>query len=136
MLGVWRKVPENDDRSLEEGAGKRCSEFGGRCRKAMLGVYFPPSRLVFPVPAHHYLFAPLLLSSYSPHLFLPISFRVVCHTSLRPAASTSLCSPAFISYSFLFFLTFFFFSCFFSVFILFYFFIEFVCSKPQDPFTK
>ena len=38
MLGVWRKVPESDARSLEEGAGKRCSEFGGRCRKAMLGV--------------------------------------------------------------------------------------------------
>ena len=39
MLGVWRKVPESDARSLEEGAGKRCQEFGGRCRKAMLGVW-------------------------------------------------------------------------------------------------
>ena len=37
-LGVWRKVPESDARSVEEGAGKRCSECGGRCRKAMLGV--------------------------------------------------------------------------------------------------
>ena len=26
MLGVWRKVLEIDARSLEEGAGKRCSE--------------------------------------------------------------------------------------------------------------
>ena len=24
MLGVWRKVPESDARSLAEGAGKRC----------------------------------------------------------------------------------------------------------------
>ena len=32
-------MPESDARSLEEGAGKRCSEFGGRCRKAMLGVW-------------------------------------------------------------------------------------------------
>ena len=24
MLGVWRKVPENDARNVEEGAGKRC----------------------------------------------------------------------------------------------------------------
>ena len=39
MLGVWRKVPERDARILEEGAGKRYSEFGGRCRKAMLGVW-------------------------------------------------------------------------------------------------
>ena len=30
------KVPESDARSLEEGAGKRCSEFRGRCRKAIL----------------------------------------------------------------------------------------------------
>ena len=39
MLGVWRKVPESDARSVEEGAGKPCSECGGRCRKAMLGVW-------------------------------------------------------------------------------------------------
>ena len=26
MLGVWRKVPESDARSLEEDAGMRCSE--------------------------------------------------------------------------------------------------------------
>ena len=58
MLGVWRKEPEcdarslevteSDARSLEEGArmrctesggnGKRCSESGGRGQKAMLGV--------------------------------------------------------------------------------------------------
>ena len=25
--------------SLEEGAGKRCSDFGGRCRKVMLGFW-------------------------------------------------------------------------------------------------
>ena len=25
---VWRKVPESDARSVEEGAGKRCSESG------------------------------------------------------------------------------------------------------------
>ena len=36
---VWRKVPESGARSLAEGAGKRCSEFGGRCRKAVLGVW-------------------------------------------------------------------------------------------------
>ena len=36
---VWRKLPESDARSLEEVAGKRCLEFGGRCRKAMLGVW-------------------------------------------------------------------------------------------------
>ena len=29
--------------SLEEGAGKWCSEFGGRCQKAMLGVCCSPS---------------------------------------------------------------------------------------------
>ena len=39
MLGVWRKVPECDARSLDEDAGMRCSEFGGRCRNAMLGVW-------------------------------------------------------------------------------------------------
>ena len=38
MLGVRRKVPENDVRRTEEDAGKRCSERRGRCRKAMLGV--------------------------------------------------------------------------------------------------
>ena len=32
-------MPERDARSVEEGAGKRCSECGGRCRKAMLGVW-------------------------------------------------------------------------------------------------
>ena len=36
---VWRKVPESDARSLVEGAGKRCLEFGGRYRKGMLGVW-------------------------------------------------------------------------------------------------
>ena len=39
MLGVWRKVPESDARSVEQGAGKRCSERGGRCRKAMLRAW-------------------------------------------------------------------------------------------------
>ena len=34
-LGVWKKVPERYSRSLEKGAGKRRSEFGGRCRKEM-----------------------------------------------------------------------------------------------------
>ena len=38
---VWRKLPESDARSLEEVAGKRCLEFGGRCRKAMPGVWVP-----------------------------------------------------------------------------------------------
>ena len=32
-------MPENDTRSLEEGAGKRYWEFGGRCRKAMAGLW-------------------------------------------------------------------------------------------------
>ena len=36
---VGRTVPESDAGSLEDGAGKRCWEFGGRCRKAMLGVW-------------------------------------------------------------------------------------------------
>ena len=41
---VWKKAPKSDARfwqSLDEGTGKRCSilaEFGGRCRKTMLGV--------------------------------------------------------------------------------------------------
>ena len=34
MFGGVTKV----GKSLEEGAGKQCSEFGGRCRKAMFGV--------------------------------------------------------------------------------------------------
>ena len=39
--GEWPAVPNSKHwftTSLEEGAGKRCSEFGGRCRKAVLGV--------------------------------------------------------------------------------------------------
>ena len=32
-------LPESGARSVEEGAGKRCSECGGRCRKAVLGVW-------------------------------------------------------------------------------------------------
>ena len=36
---VGRMVPESDAGSLEDGAGKRRWEFGGRCRKATLGVW-------------------------------------------------------------------------------------------------
>ena len=32
-------MPESAAWSLEEGAGKQCLEFGGRCRKAMLGLW-------------------------------------------------------------------------------------------------
>ena len=33
MPGFWRKVPESDARSLEEGGGKVCQDFGGRSGK-------------------------------------------------------------------------------------------------------
>ena len=36
---ILEEGPESDARSLEEGAGKRYSEFGGRCRKAMPGCW-------------------------------------------------------------------------------------------------
>ena len=36
---ILEEGPERDARSLEEGAGKRYSEFGGRCRKAMPGIW-------------------------------------------------------------------------------------------------
>ena len=35
IRGFERKAPESDALSLEESAGKRCVEFGGKCRKAM-----------------------------------------------------------------------------------------------------
>ena len=36
---VLKKVPESGARSVKEGARKRCSEYAGRCRKAVLGVW-------------------------------------------------------------------------------------------------
>ena len=59
---VGRTVPESDAGCLEDGAGKRRWEFGGGCRKAMLGVLTyhcvgpagqSPSRRCLPVPVHH-----------------------------------------------------------------------------------
>ena len=38
-LGVWRKVPEREAWTVEEGAGKRGLECGERCRKARLGLW-------------------------------------------------------------------------------------------------
>ena len=44
MLGVWRKVPESDVRTLEEGAGKRCSEYGSQpVRDEAVAVVLKPA---------------------------------------------------------------------------------------------
>ena len=57
---------------LEEGAGKRCSECGGRCRKAMLGVWHSQTTTVKEVGRTAEGESSRGPSAYQPNAFLPL----------------------------------------------------------------